>query len=123
MSEDFTREDEGNPFVDSQPDHGPGQIRRMDDLKEGQRVIARYRFSGGVPLTVVTVGKRHEDPAINTGPLIDDPRWVIAVTDNGYTSSRSLADLGVLPYENGEWNRWNFLQEASEQEADVSSQA
>jgi len=45
---------------------------------------------------------------------IGDSEWVKIRTGYDYVMSHSLADLGVIPYENGLWNRTNWLEKMEE---------
>ena len=39
-----------------------------------------------------------------------DTYWIKIMKESGYIGDHSLMDLGVIPYENGLWNKTNWLE-------------
>jgi len=85
--------------TENRPFHSPFQVRNIDEVKVGETYV---KFHKGKPQCHILVEGIDKD-----GHWIN----VIETFDNGYSREDriSLADHGVIPYDNGRFNRFNYL--------------
>lgn len=117
--------------VPTQPDHGPGQIKTVDELQAiplpavVDSVLRDGTTWRGV---LLAVGKRIETTLavvedskpkeffVEQQEVVDDPRGMIVARHNEWMRPGTLAvytqytsDFGLEPYENNDWNASNHL--------------
>ena len=87
--------------TEERPAFGPNQVTSPDQLKRGRS----YRL--------------HYDPPIYdcTIKVIEDPegRWIV-VELNGSNQKKSLADMGIIQYLEGQWHPNNWTEKIPDPE-------
>lgn len=91
-------EDMRTGVVEERPNFGDMQVRKVSEIEWGKEY--REHYSGAI--RIITLVRRK-----------DDSKWIkirVIYDDIPFVTDASLADCGVIPYENNMWNRTNWLE-------------
>ena len=80
--------------------HDPRQVKSVEELVVGRKYIDFYKDKRGMTFTIVEI----DSPKKGWIRVNNEPSRGSLFTDN-----RCLADMGVIPYEDGMWNPSNYL--------------
>lgn len=93
--------------VKERPDFGDKQVKQVSELEMG-KIYRKYNADSATEF-LIPIRKSYKDGWIKAkrisehGPVTDKDIEIASVGD------MSLSDCGVIPYENGMWNRTNWL--------------
>lgn len=97
------------------PDHGPSQIRDVSEIKLGDSVVRH--LINNIQCHFTITGKPFLD---SNGAWCVKAKYTDTVTACYYTQNKYLetilflSGLGVVPYNDGLWNKHGWLEKASE---------
>ena len=100
--------------IEDQPNWGLGHIRSGDQLKENTVYLYHTEILGviGNGQTFITSTPTHRVAFLELPQ--QGQQSVLIRIDNGHRAEArhlSLAELGLMPFPDGTWSRWNWLQE------------
>lgn len=105
--------DEESGLIKERPNFGDRQVKQVSEIEMG-RIYRKHNANSTTEL-LIPIRKSHEEGWIKAKRIFDQGSVTDKDIEIAYVGDMPLSDCGVIPYENGMWNRTNWLEKIEEE--------